>query len=183
MKHTKEIFQRLSRGQFISSNSVDRDIRTLYNDIEENQQEYTDYFSQIDFQLMGGDGYFYFSRNEARQTLENKLQAFFKWIDYIDFLKTYDTTFGAGTQFRVSNLEGRMASDLELREKLGNLRIDETTNHDKIRRIADDMANLGFAELVNAADEEFQVTNAFNYLEQILMCFNINEDLDDEIPE
>ena len=53
MRHTKEIFQRLSRGQFISSNSVDRDIQVLYNDIEENRQEYYDYFSQIDFKLMG----------------------------------------------------------------------------------------------------------------------------------
>lgn len=48
MRHTKEIFQRLSRGQFISSNSVDRDIQVLYNDLEENRQEYYDYFSQID---------------------------------------------------------------------------------------------------------------------------------------
>ena len=47
MKHTKEIFQRLSRGQFISCNSVDSNIRALYNDIEDNQQEYTDYFNQI----------------------------------------------------------------------------------------------------------------------------------------
>ena len=51
MKHTKEIFQRLSRGQFISCNSVDSNIRALYNDIEDNQQEYTDYFNQIDFKL------------------------------------------------------------------------------------------------------------------------------------
>ena len=104
MKNTKEIFQRLARGQFISSNSVDRDIRALYEDIEENRQEYSDYFDQIDFKLMAGAGYFYFSRNEARQTIENKLQALFKWIDYIDFLKTFDTTFGAGTQFGISQM-------------------------------------------------------------------------------
>ena len=51
MKYTSEVFQRLSRGQFISSNSIDAETRAIYSDREENQQEYEDYFSQIDFQL------------------------------------------------------------------------------------------------------------------------------------
>ena len=45
MKYTSEVFQRLSRGQFISSNSIDSDTRAIYNDIEENQQDYEDYFA------------------------------------------------------------------------------------------------------------------------------------------
>ena len=183
MKHTKEIFQRLSRGQFISCNSVDSNIRALYNDIEDNQQEYTDYFNQIDFKLIGGDGYFYFSRDEARQIIENKLQALFKWIDYIDILKTYDPTFGAGSQFRISQFESRLASDLELRDKLADMNFELIANHDKLRKIADDMVGIGFAELINAEDEEFQVTAAFGYIEQLIICININEDLKDEIPE
>ena len=75
MKYTSEVFQRLSRGQFISSNSIDADTRAIYNDIEENQQEYEDYFSKIDFQLSCGDGFYYFSRKEAKVIIENKLQA------------------------------------------------------------------------------------------------------------
>lgn len=183
MKYTKEIFQRLARGQFISSNSVDRDIRAIYNDIEENLQEYSDYFSQIDFNLSGGDGYFYFSRDESRQIVENKLLTMFKWIDYVDFLKTYDTTFGAGTQFRIAHMESVMASDPELREKLSALNIDQTTNHERLRKIADEMVEKGFAELINADDEEFQVTSAFGYIEQIIMSITIDEDLNNEIPE
>jgi len=183
MKHTKEIFQRLSRGQFISSNSIDSNIRALYNDIEENQQQYFDYFSEIDFKLMGGDGYFYFSRDEARQIVENKLQALFRWIDYLDFLKTYDPTFGVGSQFRISQFESRMASDLELRDKLAGMNLDQIANHEKIKKIADDMVSIGFAELINAEEEAFQITSAFGYIEQLIMCININEDLKDEIPE
>jgi len=72
MKYTSEIFQRLSRGQFISSNSIDAETRAIYNDIEENQQEYEDYFNQIDFQLSSGDGFYYFSRKEAKVIIENK---------------------------------------------------------------------------------------------------------------
>ena len=62
MKYTSEVFQRLSHGQFISANSIMSETRAIYNDIEDNEKEYADYFSQIDFQLESGDGYYYFAR-------------------------------------------------------------------------------------------------------------------------
>ena len=57
MKYISEVFQRLSRGQFISSNSIDAETRAIYSDIEENQQQYEDYFSKIAFLLSSGDGF------------------------------------------------------------------------------------------------------------------------------
>ena len=66
MKYTSEVFQRLSHGQFISANSIMSETRAIYNDIEDNEKEYADYFSQIDFQLESGDGYYYFARNEQK---------------------------------------------------------------------------------------------------------------------
>lgn len=182
-KYTNQIFQRLSRGQFISSNSLDADVRSMYNDIEENQQEYEEYFSQIDFHLSAGDGFFYFSRKEQKVVTESKLQALFQWIDYLDFLKAYDTTFTAGTQFKLSQMEVRTSADLELRDKLARLYPDTSSNREKIKRLADEMVNIGFAELVNETDEEYQVTSAFHYIEQIIMCINIDEEVKDEIPE
>ena len=97
MKYTSEVFQRLSRGQFISANSIQPEVRAIYNDIEENEKEYTDYFSQIDFLLEGGDGYYYFARNEQKANIEDKLKALLVWIDYLDFLNNYDSTFGPGS--------------------------------------------------------------------------------------
>ena len=108
MKYTSEVFQRLSKGQFISGNSIDPEIRAIYNDLEECQQEYEDYFRLIDFNLSAGDGFYYFSRKEAKVNIENKLQSLFSWIDYLDFLKTYDTTFDAGTQFSLAQMEIRV---------------------------------------------------------------------------
>ena len=110
MKYTSEVFQRLSRGQFISSNSIDAETRAIYADIEENQQEYEDYFAKIDFVLSSGDGFYYFSRKEAKVITENKLQSLFSWIDYLDFLKTYDTAFDAGTQFSLVQMEVKLAT-------------------------------------------------------------------------
>ena len=183
MKYTSEIFQHLSRGQFISSNSIDAETRAIYNDIEDNQQQYEDYFSQIDFQLSAGEGFYYFSRKESKVIVENKLQSLFSWIDYLDFLKTYDTTFGAGTQFNLAQIEIRLSTDLELKEKLSQLFADKSSNRDKIEALAQTLVNLGFAEQVNEMEGLYQVTSAFHYIEQIIMCININEEVKDEIPE
>lgn len=183
MKYTKEVFQRLSRGQFISGNSIDSETRAIYNDLEECQQEYEDYFKQIDFMLTGGSGFYYFSRNESKVTIENKLQSMFSWIDYLDFLKTYDTTFGAGTQFKLAQIEIRLSSDLELKEKLQRLFADKPSNREKIQSLVDDLVKAGFAEQVNEMEEMYQVTSAFHYIEQIISCINIDEEVKDEIPQ
>ncbi len=183
MKYTSEVFQRLSRGQFISSNSIDAEMRAIYNDIEDNQKQYEDYFSQIDFQLSAGEGFFYFSRKKSKVIVENKLQSLFSWIDYLDFLKTYDTTFGAGTQFNLAQIEIRLSTDLELKEKLSQLFADKSSNRDKIEALAQTLVNMGFAEQINEMEGLYQVTSAFHYIEQIIMCININEEVKDEIPE
>lgn len=183
MKYTSEVFQRLSRGQFISSNSIDAEIRAIYNDIEENQQEYEDFFNKIDFLLSSGDGFYYFSRKEAKVIIENKLQSLFSWIDYMDFLKTYDTTFDAGIQFNLVQMEVKLSTIPGLKEKLAKMFPDKSTNRQKLEALAGAMESMGFAEMVNEADGTYQVTNAFHYIEQIILCINIDEDIKDEIPQ
>ena len=183
MKYTSEIFQRLSRGQFISSNSIDAETRAIYNDIEENQQEYEDYFSQIDFQLSSVDGFYYFSRKEAKVIIENKLQSLFSWIDYLDFLKAYDTAFDAGTQFDIAKIEVQVSSNPDLKEKLSQIFADKTSYHDKIEALVNAMVSMGFAEQVNEMEGTYQVTSAFHYIEQLILCINIDEEVKDEIPE
>lgn len=183
MKYTSEVFQRLSRGQFISSNSIYEDIRSIYNDIEDNQQEYEDYFGRIDFHLSSGDGFYYFSRKEAKVIIENKLQSLFSWIDYLDFLKTYDTAFDAGTQFSLVQMEVKLSTIPGLKEKLAQIFPDKPSNRQKLEALAGALENMGFVELVNEADGTYQVTNAFHYIEQIMLCINIDEDVKDEIPQ
>ena len=183
MKYTSEVFQRLSKGQFLSSNSIDANTRAIYNDVEENQQEYEDYFSQIDFQLSSGDGFYYFSRKESKVNIENKLQSLFSWIDYLDFLKTYDTAFDAGTQFSLVQMEVKLSTIPGLKEKLSQMFSDKTSNRQKLEALADTLENKGFAELVNEVDGTYQVTNAFHYIEQIILCINIDENMKDEIPQ
>ena len=60
--NTQRIYERLSRGEFLSADSADASTRHLYDDIEENMDDYADYFKEIGLQLESGNGYFYFSR-------------------------------------------------------------------------------------------------------------------------
>ena len=45
--NTQRIYERLSRGEFLSVDSTDTAVRHLYEDIEENVEDYTDYFREI----------------------------------------------------------------------------------------------------------------------------------------
>ena len=120
--NTQRIYERLSRGEFLSVDSTDSSIRHLYEDIEENVEDYADYFKEIGLQLESGNGYFYFSRiGEGKQSIEQKLESFSKWLDYLDFLKCYNQSFTAGYQFRKSHLIEQISLDIELKEKAGHL--------------------------------------------------------------
>lgn len=46
MRYTKDIFDILSKGGFVSQNSMQRAL--LYDDIEDNFQEYQEYYEKID---------------------------------------------------------------------------------------------------------------------------------------
>ena len=93
--NTQQIFERMSKGGFLSDDSTDQEVKHLYDDIEENYADYEAYFSELGLRLESGDGYYYFARTqEAKQTIEQKLQSFAQWVDILDFLKTYDCTMG-----------------------------------------------------------------------------------------
>ena len=74
IKQTAEIFEILSKGGFISSDSTNPNIRQLYTVIEDNQSELYDFFAAINFVLESGNEYYYFSRRENKVDLERKLE-------------------------------------------------------------------------------------------------------------
>ena len=60
--NTQRIYEKLSRGEFLSVDSTEPSVRHLYEDLEENVDEYADFFKEIGLKLESGNGYFYFSR-------------------------------------------------------------------------------------------------------------------------
>ena len=164
--NTQRIYERLSRGEFLSVDSTDTAVRHLYEDIEENVEDYTDYFREIGLQLESGDGYFYFSRiGESKQTIEQKLDSFSKWLDYLDFLKCYNQSCTAGYQFRKSHLMEQISLDIELKEKANHLfkKYGAGSRIEIVNKLLQEMQNMGFAECVSELDETFKITSAFRY--------------------
>lgn len=182
--NTQRIYERLSRGEFLSVDSTDSTVRHLYEDIEENMDDYANYFKEIGLRLEGGNGYFYLSRTaENKQAIESKLESFSKWLDYLDFLKCYNQSFTAGYQFRKSNLIEQISLDIELKEKAGHLfkKYGVGSNLEIVNKLLQEMGNMGFAECVSEQDETYKVTSAFRYAEELVNMIQIANE--DEVPE
>ena len=182
--NTLKIYDILSRGGFIAADSLDSTTKHLFEDIEENYEDYADYFNEIGLKLEAGNGYYFFSRvNEGKQSIEQKLDSFSKWLDYLDFLKCYNQSFTAGFQFRKSHIVEQISVDLELKQKAGRLfkKYDATSNQDIVTKLIQEMVSIGYAECINETDETYKVTSAFRYAEELVNMIQIANE--DEIPE
>lgn len=182
--NTQRIYERLNHGEFLSVDSSDTSIRHLYEDIEENFDDYADFFKEIGLQLEAGNGYFFFSRiGEGKQSIEQKLESFSKWLDYLDFLKTYNQSFTAGYQFRKSHLIEQISLDIELKEKAGHLykKYGAGSYLEIVNKLLLEMQGMGFAECISEQDESFKITSAFHYAEELVNMIQIANE--DEIPE
>ena len=184
---TAEIFKILSKGQFINSNSPDKKIADLYKIIEDEQNfdNLYDYFLSINFVLERGNEYFYFSRPETKTDLEKKIETAFKWIDIVDFLKTFRNDFGSGVRFSFSDILVQMKMDADLETKLDGLKkyADKTTHQEIIERILKILADDSFIEMENPITQQYKVLASFNYLEQLILTINIPDEVKNEIPE
>ena len=182
--NTQRIYERLNHGEFLSVDSSDTSIRHLYEDIEENFDDYADFFKEIGLQLEAGNGYFFFSRiGEGKQSIEQKLESFSKWLDYLDFLKTYNQSFTAGYQFRKSHLIEQISLDIELKEKAGHLykKYGAGSYLEIVNKLLQEMQGMGFAECISEQDESLKITSAFHYAEELVNMIQIANE--DEIPE
>lgn len=190
-KQTGEIFEILSKGQFICSNSSDIRMSKLYDIIsdEDNYELLHDYFLNINFVLEKGDEYFYFSRNnESRADIERKLEAALRWIDIVDFLKTFDNSFGSGFSFSPSEAAVRISVDAYLKNKADNLRgilkIDDKVSYiDLVTKIADMLCKDGFMETENELLHSWKVLSSFKFLEELINNINIPNEFLNEKPE
>ncbi|MDR1984316.1 MAG: hypothetical protein LBQ28_05770 [Prevotellaceae bacterium] len=184
---TAEIFKILSKGQFINSNSSDKKMSDLYKVIEgeQNFENLYDYFLNINFVLEKGNEYFYFSRPESKTDLEKKIETAHKWIDIVDFMKTYRNDFSSGIRFSPSDILVQLKTDADLETKLEGLKkyADKDTQRDILEKILKILADDSFIEIENSVTQQYKVLASFNYLEQLILTINIPEDVKNEISE
>ena len=190
-KQTGEIFELLSKGQFICSNSADIRICKLFEilDDDETFEMLYDYFYSINFILEKGDEFYYFSRkNESKVDLERKLETACKWIDIVDFFKTFDNTFGSGYSFSPAEIVVRISVEAVLKNKAdglkGILKMDEKTPFPEVvNKIVETLCKEGFAEIENEILKSYKVLSSFKYLEDLINNINIPDEVQNEIPE
>ena len=182
LKSSKEIFEILSKGAFISVNSTNDANRKYYDLLEDDQEANREYYEGVGFVLECGNGYFYFSHAEQRVTMLDKLSRFCDWIDRLDFLKTFNATFESGYVFTKSKILERIACDLELKEKTSKLYNDRKAHEEVVDKLVDDLLKIGFVEIENEMDGSYRVTAAFHYLEEMVNCLNVVEGAD-ALPE
>lgn len=190
-RQTAEIFELLSKGQFICSNSSDSRISKLYEiiDDQENYEVLQGYFLSINFILEKGDEFYYFSRkDESKADLERKLEAACKWIDIVDFFKTFDNSFASGYSFSPSKIAVEISVDAVLKSKAdgvrSTLKLDEKTPYQEIVfKIVDSLCKDGYAEVENEILKSYKVLASFKYLEELINNINIPDEVQHEIPK
>ncbi len=190
-RQTGEIFELLSKGQFICSNSSDSRISKLCEilDDSENFEILYEYFYSINFILEKGDEYYNFSRkNESKADLERKLETACKWIDIVDFFKSFDNSFASGYSFSPAKIAVEISVQAVLKNKAdglkGVLKMDDKTPYQEVaNKIVELLCKDGFAEIENEILKSFKVLSSFKYLEELINNINIPEEVKHEIPE
>lgn len=182
LNNTQKVYERLIRGGFLAADSTKTDIKHLYQDVEDNYDEYVDFFKQIGFRLDSGNGYFYFSTfNESKADIERRLVSFCKWIDYLDFLKTLDISFSVGYQFSKARIVNEIDVNADLKDKARHLFSLQMPFPEKVDKLVGEMENMGFAELIDEETATYKITSAFRYAEDLVNLLTIYNE--DEIPE
>lgn len=182
LNNTQAIYERLIRGSFLSVDSTKADVRHLYQDVEDNYDEYVDYFLQIGFRLESGNGYFYFSTiNDSKADIERRLESFCKWIDYLDFFKSMDSSFSVGYQFNKTYLLNKIDMEADLRDKVRHFFSQQKSFSEKVDKLIGELESMGFAELIEEESTTYKVTSAFRYAEELVNLLTIYNE--NEIPE
>jgi hypothetical protein len=183
-KHTSDVFEILSKGQFICSNSCKDTTRKLYNIIDDNFDDLYNYFKAINLILEKGDEYYMFTRLENKTDLERKIEAAFKWIDILDFLKAFDHSFGAGYRFTPSDILIKLSVDVDLKNKLESLKkyaSGKEKHAEILDKVLDHLRRDNFIDLENEISNSYKALSSFDYLERLILSINIPESVQNEV--
>jgi hypothetical protein len=182
---TAELFDILSKGQFISSNAVDEDRRYNYKYLDENQDKLSPKFEEIGFQLNSGNNYFYFSKpTETNQGIENKIEKALRWLNILAFFTTFRKDLCRGARFSAYDILPKIEINLALKDQLNDLQKrngSQKAHHEKLNDLLKEMQKEGFIDLENEMEQQWKVLDAWEYMEKMVMAVNIYENDEVEI--
>ena len=176
-KRKRDVFELLSRGAFICSNSSKADIQKLYVYIDESFEDLEKYFAEINYNLSRGDEFFYFSRIESKADMTRKLDKAFKWIDLLDFFLTYNTSFAVGFRFDPQEITVALKVNAALKNKLISSKLSKSKKElDKVRDLIKLLEKDGFVEMENELSESYKVLASFSYMSDMVYNINLQEE-------
>ena len=179
-QRTAEIFDILSKGQFICSNAIDSNRRYQYQYIEEHFDELEPKFGEIGYQMENGNNYYYFSKpNESNQNVENKIEKALRWLDILAFFSTVRKDLCRGARFKPHDILKEVEINLSVKEQLADLQ--KKTNQgknfqDMLNDLIKEMQKEGFIDIENEMDQTWKVLDAWDYMEKLIMAVNIQDD-------
>ena len=167
-KETPQIFEWLSKGQFLNSHSANEVQERYFSLLEKHFEAYHTFFQQIGFELEKGKNYFYLSRKESKAGLEDKLQKLSRYIDIFDFFLEVDPLFGTGSRLKLEAWSAKIAEDILLKRKLKKLEARGENISEKLKRVLDLMTRDVFLELENEQEKMYRVLPAIEYLKNLI---------------
>ncbi|WP_319481256.1 hypothetical protein [uncultured Draconibacterium sp.] len=177
---TAEIFDILSKGQFICSNAINSQRRYLYQYIEENIDELEPKFIDIGYQLENGNNYYYFSRpNESTQNVENKIEKGLRWLDILAFFTTFRKDLCRGARFKLFDILQQIDINMSLKEQLTDLqkRTNPSRNYQEmLNDLIREVQKEGFIDLENEMDQTWKIMDSWDYMEKLVMAVNIQDE-------
>ncbi|MDH5465014.1 MAG: hypothetical protein OEW60_05245 [Thiovulaceae bacterium] len=172
---TQEIFELLSRGNFICENSPVRNERKLFNRCEEEHKELYTFFEHIGYYLEQGNGYYYFSKKLQNNQIEDKLEAILDYIDLVEFMLQYSGTFGVGFRTTVSELSEAVKANVVLKDRLDRIKgsYKSLTLHQQCAKVLERFRKSGYMALEDEHEERYLVLSSYDYIQTFLEAIEV----------
>ena len=175
-KNTKNIFCIAFNGGFISCDS--NSTRELFYDLEENFEDYADYFSEIGQKLIKGDGYYYMVSLPSHQiskltVIKRNFEVIRKLLDWYRFLLCYDPEFNVGSQLKRSDILTKMRNDPKLMKEAEDIRrkYNLFTDDEVVSMFLDCLMEYKFIECLDEQLENYKAVSAYKYLDRSIKQF------------
>jgi hypothetical protein len=164
-RYTREIFERLSRGNFICQNSPVPLEKRLFEICEENSDALEAYFGPIGFELNAGHGYFYFSREMQESQVETKLENILQLLDYIEMFLQYDEYFSVGWRGSPIALAEAATDNIVIKERIEKIRgLSGGSIFRKCEDVFRKMEREGYMALEDEYEKRYVVLTSYTYL-------------------
>ncbi len=170
---SKEIFNFLRDGKFLSQNIPNKNYARLFRYVENNYEALQEIYNFVGINLELRDGYCYFSSLDNK---EAKLSTIYELLDILHFFIHFDQQFGVGSRFKIHDIEKKIADDITLKVKLEKIKFASAdTIREKIILLINKLEKQGFIALEDEYEERYIALDSLEYLFEFFNKIEIRE--------